>query len=215
MRQSKFTETQIVSILKEADAGRPVNEIWRSYGISSATYYKWKAKYGWARGLRCEAAEGIGTREQPAQTDVRRSLAGECGAEGCPRKKALRPAERREVVAHLVTERGLPVQRACRGGGPGSGDVLPAPRGLGPAGCTGDRGADDARGREESLGLLEVLRSTPARWASVESQAVVAGLLPASLELATTDEEAAPGSVPPAARRGAAAQCRLGGGLHE
>jgi putative transposase len=46
MRQSKFTETQIVSMLKEADVGRPVNEIWRKYGISSATYYKWKAKYG-------------------------------------------------------------------------------------------------------------------------------------------------------------------------
>ena len=29
-----------------ADAGQPVNEIWRKYGISSATYYKWKAKYG-------------------------------------------------------------------------------------------------------------------------------------------------------------------------
>ena len=46
MRTSKFTETQIVSILKEADAGRPVNEIWRTYSISSATYYKWNAKYG-------------------------------------------------------------------------------------------------------------------------------------------------------------------------
>jgi len=46
MRQSKFTETQIVSILKKVDAGRPVNEIWRSYSISSATYYTWKAKYG-------------------------------------------------------------------------------------------------------------------------------------------------------------------------
>ena len=46
MRQSKFTETQIVSILKEADAGQAVTELWRQYGISSATYYKWKAKYG-------------------------------------------------------------------------------------------------------------------------------------------------------------------------
>ena len=46
MRQSTFTETQIVSILTEADAGRPVNEIWRTSSISSATYYKWRAKYG-------------------------------------------------------------------------------------------------------------------------------------------------------------------------
>jgi len=46
MRQSNFTETQIVSRLKEANAGRPVTEIWRKYGFSSATYYKRKAKYG-------------------------------------------------------------------------------------------------------------------------------------------------------------------------
>jgi putative transposase len=46
MRQSKFTETQIVAILKEADADRPINEIGRHYGISSAKYFKWKAKYG-------------------------------------------------------------------------------------------------------------------------------------------------------------------------
>jgi len=40
MPQSKFTGTQIVSMLKEADAGRPVTENWRTSGISSATYTK-------------------------------------------------------------------------------------------------------------------------------------------------------------------------------
>lgn len=46
MKKSKFSETQIVSILKEADAGLPVKEVCRKYGISSATYYNWKSKFG-------------------------------------------------------------------------------------------------------------------------------------------------------------------------
>jgi putative transposase len=46
MRKSKFTETQIVAILKSADAGKKVQDICREHGISDATYYKWKSKYG-------------------------------------------------------------------------------------------------------------------------------------------------------------------------
>ena len=46
MKRSRFSETQIVSILKEADAGMQVKEICRKYGISDATYYNWKSKYG-------------------------------------------------------------------------------------------------------------------------------------------------------------------------
>ena len=46
MKKSRFSETQIVSILKEADAGLKVEEICRKHGISNATYYNWKSKYG-------------------------------------------------------------------------------------------------------------------------------------------------------------------------
>jgi len=46
MKKARFTETQIIGILKEADAGTSVKDICRSHGISDATYYNWKSKYG-------------------------------------------------------------------------------------------------------------------------------------------------------------------------
>lgn len=46
MKKSRFSESQIVGILKEADAGFKVQDLWRKYNISSGTYYKWKSKYG-------------------------------------------------------------------------------------------------------------------------------------------------------------------------
>ena len=42
----RMTESQIVSILKEAEAGVPAKELCRQHGIASSTFYKWKAKYG-------------------------------------------------------------------------------------------------------------------------------------------------------------------------
>ena len=46
MKGSRFTETQIFSILKEAENGSLVKDVCRKHGISDATYYKWKSKYG-------------------------------------------------------------------------------------------------------------------------------------------------------------------------
>ena len=46
MKRSRFTEEQIIAILKEQENGLPTKDVCRQAGISSATFYKWKAKYG-------------------------------------------------------------------------------------------------------------------------------------------------------------------------
>jgi putative transposase len=46
MKKSRFTDTQILSVLKQAEAGTPVPNLCREHGISSATFYKWRSKYG-------------------------------------------------------------------------------------------------------------------------------------------------------------------------
>lgn len=46
MKKSKYTDSQIMAILKQAEAGTPVPELCREYGMSSASFYKWRVKYG-------------------------------------------------------------------------------------------------------------------------------------------------------------------------
>lgn len=46
MKRSRFTEEQIIGILREQEAGIPVADLCRKHGLSSPTFYKWKAKYG-------------------------------------------------------------------------------------------------------------------------------------------------------------------------
>ncbi len=46
MKRSRFSEEQIITILKQAESGLPLPELIRQHGISAGTYYRWKSKYG-------------------------------------------------------------------------------------------------------------------------------------------------------------------------
>ena len=74
MRKSKFTESQIMAALKQFEAGVPVNDLCRQVGVSPATFYKWKAKYG---GL--EASELSRLRElEDENRRLKKMYAKEC-----------------------------------------------------------------------------------------------------------------------------------------
>ena len=60
MRKSRFSETQIIGMIKEQEAGMPTGDVCRRHGLSPATYYRWKSKYG---GMEVSEAARLKTLE--------------------------------------------------------------------------------------------------------------------------------------------------------
>jgi putative transposase len=79
MKRSRFSEQQIIQVLKEGEAGIKVADLCREHGISPATYYKWKAKYGGmevsdVKRLRTLEAENVRLKRMYAELSLDHQL---------------------------------------------------------------------------------------------------------------------------------------------
>ena len=112
-----------MEILKEADAGLPTNEVWRKHGISSATYYKWKAKYG---GL--EVSELVRVKELESENSRPKRMYAELALENEAIKGLLKNCNAVCTPGHGRTfgkRRGFVRPARLPGGEPVAGGVLP------------------------------------------------------------------------------------------
>ena len=81
MKKSKFTETQIIAVLKQGDTGVPIKDLCRHAGISSATSYQWKSKYG---GM--EASEPRRVKELEAENSKLKRMCAESALDNAAMK---------------------------------------------------------------------------------------------------------------------------------
>ncbi|RSU45202.1 IS3 family transposase [Sphingomonas sp. S-NIH.Pt15_0812] len=113
MKKSRFSEEQIIAVLREQEGGMKTADVCRKHGISSATLYAWKAKYGGmdvsqARKLKVLEDENARLKRLLADAMLDNAVLKEGGS-----KKLVRPAAQRKAVGHARQLFGISERRAC------------------------------------------------------------------------------------------------------
>ncbi|MFZ9387272.1 MAG: IS3 family transposase [Chitinophagaceae bacterium] len=113
MKKKRFTETKIVSILRQQEAGKAVKDICREQGISDATFYNWKAKYGGMEVSDVRKMKELEEENSKLKRIVANLTLENDAIKTVLEKKLRRPDDKREAVELLVQEK-LSVRRACK-----------------------------------------------------------------------------------------------------
>ncbi|MFT4248710.1 MAG: IS3 family transposase [Pseudomonas sp.] len=113
MKKSRFTDSQIIAVLKRAEAGTPVPELCREHGISSATFYKWRSKFG---GMEVSMVARMKELEEENRRLKKMYADSQLSAEllkEAPVKKMVRPSQRREMARAAVEHGRTNIRHAC------------------------------------------------------------------------------------------------------
>ena len=118
MKRIRLAEEQIIGVLREAEAGAKTADLARKHGVSEATLYNWKAKYGGlevSEAKRLRALEDENAKLKRLLADAMLDNAGlkDLLSMAAP-KKMVTPAAKREAVAHLQALLDVSERRACR-----------------------------------------------------------------------------------------------------
>ena len=169
MKKTRYTEEQIIGVLKQMEAGRKVAELARELGVSEATLYTWKSKYG---GMEVNEARRLRELEEEnrrlKQLVADLSLDREALKDGDP-KKRLELVGQRQDVAFVMAEHGVSERRACKLLGMDRSSYRYEPKPDEDAATAG--GVDRSGAAEAAVRIPAAGRTTGAARAQGESQA--------------------------------------------
>ncbi|HAG1883052.1 TPA: IS3 family transposase [Salmonella enterica] len=114
MRKARFTEHQIIAVIKSVEAGRTVKDVCREAGISEATWYNWKSRYGGMEASDIKKIKDLEDENRRLKQMFADLSLENRALKDVIEKKPLKPASKRELVTHLITTFGLSIRQACR-----------------------------------------------------------------------------------------------------
>src|SRR5215831_20607072 len=114
MKRSRFSEQQIAFVLRQAEEGTPIAEVCRKAGISEASFYAWRKKYGGLLPSEMKRLKQLDEENQRLKKLVADPVAGQRDAAGRDPPENMKPARKREMVADIRRAWQVSIRRACQ-----------------------------------------------------------------------------------------------------